>query len=308
MLGYSSVAVGDLPLKIEDMITAQKRYSLEVGLIYANRDEWRAGAQTRLFQLAPGEFVRLPVEVGEGRRNSDTFISTFGLRYGLNKKSEVFSRISMVSDFTRFEQPENTGGDSRQRLANWIAGYTHRFSDDNDTPAFLGFGELMLVENSSWGSPELAWLKGLRVGFTSYRSIDPVVLSLSGGYLFTAEREEGDEAVDPGDLVYFNPSVAFAVNNRVSLTGGVQLRWRGKERVDGEPIGIDTTETRLNLGVGFAPNKRTILAVDTRIDISGNNGAEVGLTLRYKLWDPQSIREKLAEELKRRKREKTGGE
>ncbi|MGF1547697.1 MAG: hypothetical protein ACFCUG_10255 [Thiotrichales bacterium] len=72
------------------------------------------------------------------------------------------------------------------------------------------------------------------------------------------------------------------MNAEVTLTGELQLRWHGADAVHGDTRGIDTTQTRLDFGLGYAFSKRTTLQMTTRADISGDGGAEVSLTALYK--------------------------
>ena len=88
--------------------------------------------------------------------------------------------------------------------------------------------------------------------------------------------------LDPGDLIWLNPSAGFSVNTEVTFTGGLQLRWKGKDQANGDAVGIDITQTRLELGLGYAASKRLTLRVNARTDISGDEGAEVALSVVYK--------------------------
>lgn len=279
---FFNTAWADLPLTVEDLLTAQNRYKLEFGLNYANSDRKNVDSRFDLIQTGSGSFVLLPVDVGEERRNSDFLAMTLGVRYGVTKDIEVFTRLTATADDVRIQS--NSGSESRssQQLNDFVVGINHQFSSDNDTPALLGFAEVSLAENTTTDGSDFVYGKTGQVGFTTYRAIDPVVLSLTAGYRFAGKRNANDQSVDPGDLLFINPSIGFAVNNAVTLTGGVQLKFRGKDKVDGDSVGIRTSQTDLELGLGYAASKRMTLNFTTRADISGDSGAQLGFNMLYK--------------------------
>jgi len=50
-----------------------------------------------------------------------------------------------------------------------------------------------------------------------------VVLSLTTGYRYAVDRDVNNQKVDPGDLLFVNPSFGFAINNKVTVTSGAQF-------------------------------------------------------------------------------------
>lgn len=160
----------------------------------------------------------------------------------------------------------------------------------------LGFLEVAVVENivapPSDGN-EFIHGKSWLAGFTTYRAIDPLVLVATVAYRANLSRRAEALARNPGDLFLINPSVSFAVNNEVTLTTGLQWRWQGADQLDGQSIGIRTTDTSLTLGLGHAWSQRLTLNLNSRANISGNDGAEIQFTALYKLGDlPKRQREK----------------
>jgi hypothetical protein len=281
------MASADLPLTIEDLITQQKSFRMDMSMAYANSDRERVSSRYQIFEAGNGQFIQLPVSVGDARRNADILALTLGFRYGLTADTELFTRLNGVIETTRFENRETNGietsrSDANQQLNDLILGINHRISDDTKTPALLVFAELGLAENIA---------------------IDPLVLSLTAGYRYTDERDVKTDAVDPGDFLYLNPSIAFAVNSDVTLTTGMQLSWRGNDKVNDAETGIDSSKTKLELGLGYGWSKRLTLNFNTRSDISGDSGSEVNVTASYKFWQPKGALEKNEEKLKRKKEE-----
>ena len=161
-------------------------------------------------------------------------------------------------------------------------GVNHQFSSDNDTPALLGFAENLVVENTAKNKSDFVHGKTGKIGFTTYRGIDPVFLSLTAGYRYAASREINEQSVNPGDVLFINPNLAFAINNEVTLTSGVKFRFKGKHKVDNLAQGMRTSETNLNFGIGYAASKKLTYVFNIGADISGNNGTKAGFNILYK--------------------------
>ncbi len=282
-------AYADLPLTIEDLLTAEKRWRADVNFVYANSDRRNVDSLYSTIQIGPTQFITIPVSVGQARQNSDVLALSLGARYGMSLDTELYSRVSGLSQSTRTFNSEGPSSDSGDKFTDAWFGINHRFSNDNDTPAFLGFVELALAENVASEGRDLVHGKTAMVGITTYRATDPLVLSLTTGYRYSMEREVENQNIDPGDLFFINPSIAFAVNHEVTLTSGLQMRWRQLDRVENQGQGIRTTQTKMEIGMGYAWSKQTTIQVNTRMDISGDSGSEIGITFLYKFPSRFSI-------------------
>ena len=290
---YSAIALlliatpcwADLPLTIEDLLTEKQEFRLELGLNYANSDRNNVNTRFDLVQTGTGNFVLLPVDVSNQRQNSDILALTLGARYGITAKTELYSRLTATADDVRTQNGNETDSNSSQQLNDLVLGVNHQFSADNDTPALLGFAEISLAENTATGKSDFVHGKTGQIGFTTYRSIDPVVLSLTAGDRYAASRDVNGQSVNPGDLLFINPSLGFAINNEVTVTGGVQFKFRGKDKVDGNGVGIRTSQTDLDFGVGYAASEKLTLNFSIRADISSDNGAQAGFNVLYKFGE-----------------------
>lgn len=272
-------ARADLPLTIENLITDKGKIKLDLSFAYANAE--RRGVSTGdplVVQTGPTSFVTLPTVIGESIGNSDTFVGTLGLRYGLTAEAEVYARVSGLSSNQRSSGVSGTSSSRDSRFADAWAGINYQFKKDDDTPALLGFAEIALREKHRNDS---ASFKSAMLGMTTYKAIDPVVFSLTAGYRFNQTRKDGAKDYRPGNLMLINPSVGFAVNDRVTLTTGLQWTRRGADEIDGNSQGIDRTATDLLLGVGYGFAKGNVLNATFKANVSGNNGAELRLNWLY---------------------------
>lgn len=277
-----TTAQADLPLNVEALLTANKAWRAEFNLVYANSDRRNVDSRFATLQLAPGQFITLPLVVSQARQNLDILVASAGMRYGLSADTEILARASALSRHARSQDAEGASSTHSSRFNNAWIGINRRLSADDDTPAVLGFAELALAENVAVEGNELAYGRTALLGITVYRTTDPLVLSITGGYQYSAARDTAEQSVDPGDLLFINPNIGFAVNHEVTLTSGMQWRWQQRERHDGQPQGIRTTQTRLELGMGYAWSRLTTVQIVGRMDMSGDAGAEIGATVIYK--------------------------
>jgi hypothetical protein len=86
---------------------------------------------------------------------------------------------------------------------------------------------------------------------------------------------DGGQRYGPGNLLFLNPSVAFAVNDRVTLTTGMLWTHRQADQFDGRNQGIDRTATDLLVGVGYGFSRTSTLSTTFKANASGDNGAEL---------------------------------
>jgi hypothetical protein len=272
-------ARADLPLTVEDLITDKGKVKLDLSIAYANAD--RQGVSTGepiIVQTGPASVVTLPTLVGESIGNSDTLVGTVGLRYGLTAKTEIYTRASGLTSSQRTSDVSGTDSSNESRFADAWAGVNVQFKQDDATPAVLGFAELALAEKHR---EDTASFKSAMLGVTTYKAIDPVVLSLTAAWRFNQSRQDGAREYKPGKLLLIHPSVGFAVNDRVTLTTGAQWTHRAADRFDGVSQGIARTATDLLLGVGYGLARGNTLNTTLKANASGRGGSEVRVNWLY---------------------------
>lgn len=272
-------ALADLPLTVEDLITDQGKIKLDLSLAYANADRQDvATGEPIVVQTGPASFIAIPTAIGTRIGNSDTLVGTVGLRYGLTARTELYARASGLTSSQRVSGVAGTSSSSEARFADAWAGGNVQFKKDDDTPALLGFAELALAEKHRH---DTASFKSAMLGATTYHAIDPIVLSLTVGYRFNLSRKDGGQDHRPGNLLLVNPSVGFAVNDRVTLTTGLQWTRRQADRIDGSPQGIARTASDLILGAGYGFDRGNTLNATFKANASGSGGAELRVNWLY---------------------------
>jgi len=273
---WSGSARADLPLAVEDLITDKGKVKLELSLTYANSD--RQGISTAepvTVQTSATSFVTLPTILGESRGNSDSLVGTWGLRYGLTNKTEIFARTSYLTSKSRTSDVTGTRNSSDSRFADAWVGINYQLKKDDKLPAILGFVEIALREKHEHSSSSF---KSALIGLTTYKAIDPVVFSLTTAYRFNQSRKDGIHKYKPGNVLLLNPNVAFAVNDRVTLTTGMQWTNRHADNWDGKAQGFRRTSSDLLLAMGYGFSKDSTLNLSLKSNVSGSNGADLRLS------------------------------
>jgi len=273
LLWMPLAARADLPLTIEDLLTDKGRFKLDASLTYANAEQHGiATGQPIVVQTGPTAFITLPTLLGERSSNTDTLVSTLGLRYGLSDKTEIYARTSHL--YTRQRNSTATGDSqlSESRFADAWAGVNYQFKPDDATPALLGFAEIALREKHHSNS---ASFKSALLGFTTYKAIDPVVFSLTAAYRSNRNRSDGENNYRPGNLLLLHPSVAFAVNERVTLSSGMQWTNMQADTHANEKQGQRHTRTDVLLGVSYGFTASSTININLKANVSGLEGADL---------------------------------
>jgi len=275
LLCLPPAALADLPLTIEDLITDRERFKLDLSLTYANAEQQGiAVGQPIAVQVEPTSFVSIPAWVGERRGNTDALVSSVGLRYGLSEKVEIYTRASYLYIEQRNTDASGNNQSSESRFADAWAGVNYQFKQDDKTPALLGFTEIALREKHRVSS---ASFKSALLGLTTYKAVDPVVFSLTVAYRINRSRKDGDVDYRPGNLLLLNPSLGFAVNERVTLTTGMQWSSRRADRY-GKEQGLRHTRTDLLLGVSYGFTEKSVININLKANVLGQDGADLRLS------------------------------
>jgi len=122
------------------------------------------------------------------------------------------------------------------------------------------------------------------VGLSAVKTTDPAILFANIGYIYSFKRSFDDidsnpDTVNPGqvslgDSYYFGAGVAFAFNERASLSisftdklsARASTRYRGGQWV--KVIGSDANAGTLNLGVTYALNQHTTLVTQLGVGLT----------------------------------------
>lgn len=259
-----------------DVMADAGRAKLELGLTYTNseRRDVLMGAPLEV-QTGPTSFISLPTLINQADSSSDVVVASLGLRYGLTTNLEIYGRLHALYAQHRGQDLHNqTQRQEDSGLSDAWIGLNYRFSPDTTTPALLGFLEAAAYERHD---EQHASLKSWMAGLTTYRAIDPIILSLTAAMRWNQERTLGDDRLNPGDFIMLTPSAAFAVNDRITLTSGWQWTSRASDRHNGLATHFRRNHSDLLLGLGYGVAKGNSLLLNFKTDASGHRGAELRL-------------------------------
>lgn len=276
-------AKSEIPLTVENLLSDEGRLRMEVSATYANSERRGLDIQNPItLQTGPNSFVAIPTVIGERSINAEAIVSTVGVRYGIAKNSEVYGRASMLD----FEQRSlgadgSTATERQSRFVDSWVGVNHKFSNDIDNIGLLGFAEVQSAQKQMDGST--VYGKSKIIGATLYQTYDPIVLSLTAALQLNDERMLGSDRYKPGDRINISPSIGFAANDKVTLSGGMNWRNTGSNTRNGVREGIRTTSTSMDFGVAYALSEGDTLNFKMRPKVSGDDSVQmtVGWSRRF---------------------------
>ncbi|HFB6077985.1 TPA: meta-pathway of phenol degradation family protein [Neisseria gonorrhoeae] len=268
----------DLPLNIEDIMTDKGKWKLETSLTYLNSENSRSELAAPVYiQTGSASFIPVPTEIQENGSNTDMLAGTLGLRYGLTGNTDIYGSGSYLWHEER--KLDGNGKTRNKRMSDISAGISHTFLKDGKNPALIAFLESTVYEKSrNKASSGKSWL----IGATTYKAIDPIVLSLTAAYRINGSKTLSDDVkYKAGNYWMLNPNISFAANDRISLTGGIQ--WLGKQpdRIDGKKESARNTSTYAHFGAGFGFTKTAALNSSARFNVSGQSSSELKLGVQH---------------------------
>lgn len=253
---------------------------MEASVSYANTENRRSEPAAPVFlQTGRSSFVAVPTALQTKESNSDIITGSVGLRYGLTGRTEIYGNAAYLWRENRSFSAGEIHTEDHGDFSNLSLGVSHTFAEDGKNPALIGFAEGTVYEKS-YGKTSLgkSWLAGL----STYKAVDPVILSLTAAYRFNATKNTSFGKYKAGNYFLLNPSVSFAANDRVSLSGGVQWIDAQPERIGGRELSARNTATYASFGVGYGVSRSTALNLSARFGISGRNSSEMRLSVQHK--------------------------
>ncbi len=251
---------------------------METSLTYLNSENSRAALAAPVYiQTGATSFIPIPTEIQENGSNTDMLAGTLGLRYGLTGNTDIYGSGSYLWHEER--KLDGNGKTRNKRMSDISAGISHTFLKDDKNPALIGFLEGTLYKKSRGkASSGKSWL----IGATTYKAIDPVVLSLTAAYRINGSKTLSDGIrYKSGNYLLLNPNISFSANDRISLTGGIQWLGRQPDRTDGKRESSGNTSTYAHFGAGFGFTKTTALNASVRFNVSGQSSSELKLGVQH---------------------------
>lgn len=238
-------------------VLAQAPISIEQLLVDASR-----------WQISSSAFFRSANPAGLRGRQSGGSTS---LRYGVNSRLEINAGLQGASLSRR--NGELSVDNTLQSASLGINMLVHR---ESRWPALLLEARAELFSRNDGQDSSLP---GGQLALTAYKSLDPVVLSVTAVVERYRERASGASQLRPGSAWRLEPAVNFAVNPELTLLSGFVLARQHSTRLDGVALGLAQDEVALRLGVGYSPRREHSFFVTG--DLASNRAGSVNLQWFY---------------------------
>lgn len=273
----SHTCYADLPLAVENIIAKKGETTLELGLAYGNNkiSDAKIGGYTPV-QISDTSFVNVPTSFNDEQIQNEFLIATIGAKYGIVKNLDLSLRANGLYKSNRYLSTETLEKSSTDTdVIDITLGANYQLLQDAKYPALLGFIESTAFEK---GEQKNEYFSAWSIGLTTYRSYDPIVLSLTTGYKHSLSREiESDLHYKPSDLFFLNPQVAFAANDRISLIAGFNFKFLGNQKLNRQVIEKKRNNLDYSFGLGYGLSDTSNLNLVTTIRQDFDNSSEVRL-------------------------------
>ncbi len=275
--GISSFSYADLPLTVENIIAEQGKTTLELGLTYGNNkiSDTSVGGYIPV-QIADTSFVNVPTFINDEKIQNEFLIASIGAKYGIVKNLDISLRSNFLYKSNRYLSTEtHEASSSDTDLVDISLGANYQFLQDAKHPALVGFIETTAVEK---GEHKNSYFSDWTLGFTTYRSYDPIVLSLTSGYKYSEKREiDQNQDYKPADLFFLNPQIAFAANDRISLIGGFNFKSSGDQKINNRVIEKKRNNLDYSFGMGYGVSDQSNLNITATMRQEFDNSSEIRL-------------------------------
>ena len=258
-----ALAQAQLPITIQDIFLKQNRKELGVSLRYGTQ------------QSDGGYYVDAYPPFVRTADNVDRLTLGVDARFGASENTE----LSLDATSTHSDRRGIFGSQSDWHGPSLGFGFSHRVSNDAETPGLQFFGRVSLLERSSGLDSDHVYGKNLSTGLVVYRSKDPVLLSASLNLSYARGRAVRGVYEDPGYGASVSARLSFFVNSAVTLAAGFSIRWSDKFRRDGVAQGINETRTAISYGLGYTISDNLSLHMHANVDATRDSGASFRVAL-----------------------------
>lgn len=281
-LCFFQLSHADLPLTVENLISDKGRFTTELGMIYGNSkiNNTKLGGYVPV-QVSESSFINIPTNINNEQLQNEYLVTTLGLKYGLMKDLDISLRTNFLYTSNR---PLNINSNQESQkytdVSDVTIGLNYQLLQDSKYPALVAFLETSILEkNKKESSNFSSWSTGV----TTYRSYDPIVLSLTTGYKHNLKRNINTEGeYKPADLFFFNPQIAFSANDRISLIAGLTFKALNEQKINSIVVEKKRNNIDYNFGVGLGLDNKSNLNIQTTIHQDFNNSHDIRLNYSRK--------------------------
>ncbi len=210
------------------------------------------------------------IETRENRR----YDSTIGFSYGVASRVEVTGAVEGdISKTIVDTESKSVSSRYSEDFREISLGMSWLAVREGDYPALLLTAEGVVVERDTLvfqgkSFHDRAWLRGLDIGASIYKQIDPVVLLANLNYQVNLKRKVKEISFHPGRAIGGNVLVIFGANERLSISGGVAVGSESPDNINGASVGRKQTAVSLLNGVSLALTPIWSMVVSTQMGLT----------------------------------------
>ena len=274
MTTWSAANASESPVwVIDEFVSQEGKWRLEGGLTYINTtSEAYRGYTGGYVQVSPTQLVPFTSGVGDQHRQTDQFVASTGIRYGLTSTTEIGVRTAGIWMSTRnFEKVrKNRTTESKTTFDTLDITLTHRLYQNSGRSIFA-FGSVALISKTAllpYGEKYSNFQRG-SLGISAYTIDDPVVFSVTSSFGWARPISIGGSRYNQGPIYTLAPTIAFLANDRVTLSTGLQFSMTKASKYANRALDINRSRVQLMLGAGFAWNENMSIYMNYGADMSG---------------------------------------
>lgn len=255
---------------------------MELGMTYGNNkiNNTKVGGYIPV-QISESSFINVPTNIRNEQLQNEYLVTTLGLKYGLKKDLDVSLRTNLLYTSNRFLDVNSAEkSQTNTDISDISLGLNYQFLQDAKYPALVAFLETSVFEKNE---KKNSTFSGWSIGITTYRSYDPIVLSLTTGYKYNLKRKINSlDEYKPANLFFFNPQIGFAANDRISLIAGLNFKTIDTQEFNNRVVEKKRNNIDYSFGIGLGLDNKSNLNIlaTTRQDF--NNSNEIRLNYNRK--------------------------
>jgi len=259
------------PVKIDEILTERNTFRLDSSISYSNIQRTDANAVPIQFQTQNGDFVTVPVFIGDSQSNQDYVNYGFTLRYGVTKDIELFSSLNLYTSDTHFSTVGQFDTQHKKGFNSLLLGASYQIKPEGNTPAVVIGTNIDVIDRTNFsGTDKNINFKGYTFFATSYYTVDPVVFLVNSSYKYNLEKKYNDHSVENAKQFSLSPQIYFAVNPYTSLSTGIKYNYSGSTKIDNKKVSNSGSSMTYLLGVSYEIDKKNTLNIDA--DYSNSMG------------------------------------
>jgi len=266
-------AWSQIPLSIEELQVDHGVVKLDFGVTVGQVSQLVSELQWQVLDSGEQPVVYTKVVP----RSVHSSMSSLSIRWGVAPGLEV--NTSIIAG--RQSVPVGVSGHSQSTHHIAQIGASYRLLSEGSWPALLVEASWDVLARDQRFSKQWQQPGDFRLGATLWRSLEPVVLSLTAGYQKQGNNKLGGVTIDTGDSVYVSPRINFAVNHRVTLIGGIGLHLQAASYGADQLLANREHSSSVLLGAGLVPGPRSTLFIYSNMSLGSRSSANVSVNWRY---------------------------